>query len=421
MAIGRAADLVVVAPATADLLARAAHGLADDLLTSTLLTATCPVLLAPAMHTEMWAHPATRANVATLRERGVVVVEPAVGRLTGADSGQGRLPEPEDLLREVRDLLAAGPGAPDRERAATGLPDRGQARRGGACPRRARPVLRLTSLPTGDLAGRRVVVTAGGTREPLDPVRFLGNASSGRQGIAVAEAARDRGADVHLVAAHVEVPLPEGVRTTRVGHRRGAARRRARGRPRGRRARHGGRGRRLPPRRGRRDQDQEDRRTTTCPSSGSSAPSTCSPPSSHHRPHPGPGRRRLRGRDRRQQRRRPQPRRGEARGQGLRPARGQRRLRRGGLRQRAQPRRRPRPRRPRAHRPPRSPRPARWPSATVAETVLDAVVPRLGGARPSSTARRSLTHRSTPAPRVCGAPRAGPAHPPRPHREPENR
>ena len=179
VAIGRTADLVVVAPATADLLARAAHGLADDLLTSTLLTATCPVLLAPAMHTEMWQHPATRANVATLRSRGVVVVEPAVGRLTGSDSGPGRLPEPEDLLGHVRALLS--------------------------------------SARTGDLAGRRVVVSAGGTREPLDPVRFLGNASSGRQGIALAEAARDRGADVHLVAAHVEVPLPAGVRTTRVG------------------------------------------------------------------------------------------------------------------------------------------------------------------------------------------------------------
>lgn len=190
--IGRAADLVVVAPATADLLARAAHGLADDLLTSTLLTVTCPVLLAPAMHTEMWEHPATRANVATLRERGVRVVDPAVGRLTGADSGAGRLPEPEDLLRHVRALLAEDRPA-DRRRAET------------------------AAEPAGDLAGRRVVVTAGGTREPLDPVRFLGNASSGRQGIALAEAARDRGADVHLVAAHVEAPLPEGVRTTRVG------------------------------------------------------------------------------------------------------------------------------------------------------------------------------------------------------------
>ncbi len=181
--IGRGADLVVVAPATADLLARAAHGLADDLLTSTLLTVTCPVLLAPAMHTEMWEHPATRANVALLRERGVTVVDPAVGRLTGSDSGPGRLPEPEDLLGHVRAVLA-GTAAPGRP---------------------------------ADLAGRRVVVSAGGTREALDPVRFLGNASSGRQGVALAEAARDRGAEVHLVAAHVETALPSGVRMTRVG------------------------------------------------------------------------------------------------------------------------------------------------------------------------------------------------------------
>ncbi len=183
VAIGRHADLVVVAPATADLLAKAAHGLADDLLTNVLLTATCPVVLAPAMHTEMWEHAATRANVATLRERGVTVVEPAVGRLTGADAGPGRLPEPEDLLAEARAALAAA----------------------------------AETVRPRDLVGRHVVVTAGGTREPLDPVRFLGNASSGRQGVAVAEAARDRGASVHLLAAHVEVPLPDGVRTTRVG------------------------------------------------------------------------------------------------------------------------------------------------------------------------------------------------------------
>ncbi len=191
VSLGRAADLVVVAPATADLLARAAHGLADDLLTNVLLTATCPVVLAPAMHTEMWENAATRANVALLRERGVTVVDPAVGRLTGADSGAGRLPEPEELLDHARGALsgaAAAAGSGPRER---------------------------------DLLGRHVVVTAGGTREPLDPVRFLGNASSGRQGVALAEAARERGASVHLVAAHVEVALPEaepgGLRVTRVG------------------------------------------------------------------------------------------------------------------------------------------------------------------------------------------------------------
>ena len=172
--IGREADLVVVAPATADLLARAAAGIADDLLTATLLTATCPVLLAPAMHTEMWQHPATTANVATLRGRGVHVLEPAVGRLTGADSGAGRLPEPEVIAATALALVAAVGG--------------------------------------GDLAGRVVVVSAGGTREPLDPVRFLGNRSSGRQGIAIAVDASRRGADVTLVAANVEAALlPAGI------------------------------------------------------------------------------------------------------------------------------------------------------------------------------------------------------------------
>jgi phosphopantothenoylcysteine decarboxylase/phosphopantothenate--cysteine ligase len=164
VAIGRSAELVVVAPATADLLAKAAHGLADDLLTNTLLTARCPVVLAPAMHTEMWEHPATRANVALLRERGVLVLEPAVGRLTGADTGKGRLPEPEEIARVCRQVLARG-----------------------AQPR--------------DLAGRTVVVTAGGTREHLDPVRYLGNRSSGKQGHALARAAVARGAHVVLVPA----------------------------------------------------------------------------------------------------------------------------------------------------------------------------------------------------------------------------
>ncbi len=175
--LGQAADLVVVAPATADLLARAAHGLADDLLTSTLLTARCPVLMAPAMHTEMWEHPATQANVAVLRARGVVVLDPAHGRLTGADSGPGRLPEPEEIAAAAAALL----------------------------PRR------------GDLAGRRIVVSAGGTREPLDPVRFLGNRSSGRQGYALAATAAARGADVVLVSANVEAPDPAGVRVVPVG------------------------------------------------------------------------------------------------------------------------------------------------------------------------------------------------------------
>ncbi len=181
--LGREADLVVVAPATADLLARAAHGLADDLLTNTLLTATCPVLLAPAMHTEMWLHPATQSNVATLRSRGVVVLEPAAGRLTGADTGPGRLPEPEAIFAAALSLLRQGAAAADR----------------------------------ADLAGREVVVSAGGTREPLDPVRYLGNRSSGRQGFALATTAAARGARVTLVAANSELPEPAGVTVVRVG------------------------------------------------------------------------------------------------------------------------------------------------------------------------------------------------------------
>ncbi len=193
--LGREADLVVVAPATADLLAKAAHGLADDLLTSTLLTATCPVVLAPAMHTEMWEHAATRANVETLRSRGVLVVEPAYGRLTGGDTGSGRLPEPAQIFDLVRHLLRSPvpPGQPGGEGDSTASD---------------------ASLGTGlrhDLSGWRVLVTAGGTREPLDPVRFLGNRSSGRQGFALAGAAAARGADVVLVAANVSLLTPLGV------------------------------------------------------------------------------------------------------------------------------------------------------------------------------------------------------------------
>jgi phosphopantothenoylcysteine decarboxylase/phosphopantothenate--cysteine ligase len=179
--LGRQADLVVVAPATADLLARAASGRADDLLAATLLTATCPVLMAPAMHTEMWQHPATRANVATLRERGVHVLDPDSGRLTGADSGPGRLPEPEAIAAAA--LALVDPEGKPR---------------------------------TQDLAGRTVVVSAGGTREPLDPVRFLGNRSSGRQGVALARTALARGARVTLVAANLTVRPPAGVRVVPV-------------------------------------------------------------------------------------------------------------------------------------------------------------------------------------------------------------
>ncbi|WP_341927867.1 bifunctional phosphopantothenoylcysteine decarboxylase/phosphopantothenate--cysteine ligase CoaBC [Nocardioides psychrotolerans] len=179
--IGQTADLVVVAPATADLLAKAAHGLADDLLTNTLLTARCPVVFAPAMHTEMWEHPATQANVATLRARGALVIEPAEGRLTGKDTGKGRLPEPSEIFAVCVDVLARGSAATSH-----------------------------------DLAGRRVVVSAGGTREPLDPVRFLGNRSSGLQGYALARAAVARGAEVTLVAANVTLADPAGVKVVRV-------------------------------------------------------------------------------------------------------------------------------------------------------------------------------------------------------------
>lgn len=169
--LGQEADLVVVAPATADLLARAAHGMANDLLTNVLLTAHCPVVLAPAMHTEMWQHAATTANVAILRERGVHILEPASGRLTGADTGPGRLPEPEQIAQFA---LAAAVPVPQ------------------------------------DLAGISILITAGGTREPLDPVRFLGNRSSGKQGYALARVAADRGAKVSLIST-VDLPAPAGV------------------------------------------------------------------------------------------------------------------------------------------------------------------------------------------------------------------
>ncbi|HKS46773.1 MAG TPA: bifunctional phosphopantothenoylcysteine decarboxylase/phosphopantothenate--cysteine ligase CoaBC [Amycolatopsis sp.] len=174
--VGKEADLVLVVPATADLLARAAHGRADDLLTGTLLTARCPVAFFPAMHTEMWEHPATRDNVALLRSRGLVVAEPASGRLTGADTGKGRLADPAEIVELAR-LLLAEPA----------------------------------SLPR-DLEGVRVLVTAGGTREPLDPVRYLGNRSSGKQGYALARVAAQRGAEVVLIAAHTAaLPEPAGV------------------------------------------------------------------------------------------------------------------------------------------------------------------------------------------------------------------
>ncbi len=177
---GQDSDLVVVAPATADLLARAAAGRADDLLTNVLLTARCPVLMVPAMHTEMWHHPATQANVATLRSRGVIVMRPAEGRLTGADSGEGRMPEPDDIEQVALAALQ-------------------------------RPAA-IAAMAARDLAGQQVVISAGGTREHLDPVRFIGNSSSGLMGLALARAAVQRGADVTVVAANLNLPLPAGVR-----------------------------------------------------------------------------------------------------------------------------------------------------------------------------------------------------------------
>lgn len=176
--LGQGADLVLVAPATADLIARATHGIADDLLTNILLTARCPVVMAPAMHTEMWLHPATRRNVDELRARGVIVLEPASGRLTGADSGPGRLPNPAAIVAAARDALR-------------------------------RP-------PAHDLEGLRVLITAGGTREPIDPVRFIGNHSSGKQGFELARTAVARGAQVTLVVAHVDAEPPAGSTVVRV-------------------------------------------------------------------------------------------------------------------------------------------------------------------------------------------------------------
>ena len=237
------ADAVVIAPATADLLARLAAGRADDLLSSTVLTTHAPVILAPAMHTQMWEHPATQANVQTLRSWGYHVIEPAIGRLTGPDSGPGRMPEPEDIFAVALDVIARfpkgqvhpvyTPGYAPTEPLYTGTEQErlaaaraatltsallGQVEPGQVDPSQAdsgRATGASESL-RGPLAGRLVVITAGGTREALDPVRFLGNRSTGKQGVALAEAARDLGATVHLIGANLEVPAPEGVQLTRV-------------------------------------------------------------------------------------------------------------------------------------------------------------------------------------------------------------
>lgn len=236
------ADAVVIAPATADLLARLAAGRADDLLSATVLTTHAPVILAPAMHTQMWENPATRANVQTLRSWGYHVIEPAIGRLTGPDSGPGRMPEPEDIFRLAQEVIARFPKrsthpvytpgyAPtqplyadtEQERAAAArlatlgsVSIEGMSIDGNGGPEAVEGAAREVPAASGPLAGRTVVITAGGTREPLDPVRYLGNRSTGKQGVALAEAARDLGAHVHLIAANIEVPAPEGVRVTRV-------------------------------------------------------------------------------------------------------------------------------------------------------------------------------------------------------------
>lgn len=177
VAIGQAADLIIVAPATANTVAKLAAGLADDLLGNTILASTAPVVIAPAMHTEMWQNPATVANIATLSSRGITVIGPAVGQLTGSDSGPGRMSEPDDIVAGALAVIA----------------------------------------PSRDLAGRRILVTAGGTREPLDPVRFIGNRSSGRQGVAIAVAAARRGAEVALIVANLEIEAPVGIPVTHVG------------------------------------------------------------------------------------------------------------------------------------------------------------------------------------------------------------
>lgn len=232
------ADAVVIAPATADLLARLAAGRADDLLSSTVLTTHAPVILAPAMHTQMWEHPATQANVQTLRSWGYHVIEPAIGRLTGPDSGPGRMPEPEDIFAVALDVIARFPkgqvhpvytpgyapteplytGTEQERMAAARAATLTSALLGQVEPGQVEPgqVAGASESLRGPLADRLVVITAGGTREALDPVRFLGNRSTGKQGVALAEAARDLGATVHLIGANLEVPAPEGVQVTRV-------------------------------------------------------------------------------------------------------------------------------------------------------------------------------------------------------------
>ena len=250
--LGHEAELIVVAPATADLLARAATGQADDLLTNTLLMAgDCPVLMAPAMHTEMWQHPATQANVETLRSRGVTVLEPASGRLTGADSGPGRLPEPEAIFTAAMALAgaSAAPADPPSDPAVQLHADAALA----AGRSRRRP----------PLAGLTVTISAGGTREPLDPVRFLGNRSSGKQGVALAAAAL-RGRRPRPPAGRPHGGPGARRRRTRPGRNRPGAAEGGAARGRRLRRRHHGRRRRgLPP--GGRLRAPKSRSATTSP------------------------------------------------------------------------------------------------------------------------------------------------------------
>jgi phosphopantothenoylcysteine decarboxylase / phosphopantothenate---cysteine ligase len=175
VAIGQAADLIVVAPATANTIAKLAAGLADDLLGNTILASRAPLVLAPAMHTEMWQNPATAANIAVLWERGVTIVGPASGQLTGTDAGLGRMVEPDEIVAAA-----------------------------------------LAAVAPKNLVGKRIIITAGGTREPLDPVRFIGNRSSGKQGIALALNAAARGAEVTLIGANLEIAVPTSVRVQHV-------------------------------------------------------------------------------------------------------------------------------------------------------------------------------------------------------------
>lgn len=233
VAIAEWAQLLLIAPASADLIAKLAVGRADDMLTTTALTTTAPIIISPAMHTQMWQHPATVANVETLRSRGVKVIEPASGRLTGKDCGPGRLPEPEQIVAQALEFLhqsehpqAASNGGGAQVVDAVQNQGEGQlscgqlSQDGPSQDQLSSDRHKLSQDGPKDLAGKHFVISAGGTREAIDPVRFLGNRSSGRQGIALARAAVERGAHVTLVAANIEAALlaqlPEQVEIVKV-------------------------------------------------------------------------------------------------------------------------------------------------------------------------------------------------------------